>query len=186
MALAIIPYTLLAQGIYSGLIKAVSSITVGTCDIVKSIYTHRNPDVTRVVMELDIERKLCLIQAVLNYTNKYSNTESKPKTNYAKMKLNDLEKTQLFEIVGEEDSDEKDPIKLSLYYLHEIIQDIHNNLYDINKKTAYHNTKWFHSWRTLDINSYLNTLKINTKLLDRRFKDLTNISSFLYDISNKK
>lgn len=172
-ALAIIPYTLLGQGIYSGLISAVSSVTVGTCSIVKSIYTHRNPDITRVIKELDIERKLMLIQSVLN------TVEHPRKNNYAKMKLNDLEKTQIFEIVGEEVDLKNDPIQLCLFYLHDIIQEIHNNLSDINKKVLYHTTKWFSTWRTLNINMYLDDLKLSSALLDLRFNDLTKISLFL-------
>ena len=177
-ALAIIPYTLLAQGIYSGLITAVSSVTVGTCSIVKSIYTHQNPDVTRVIKELDIERRLKLIQAVLNAVD-----HPREIKNYTKMKLNDLEKTQIFEIVGEEVDLKNDPIQLCLFYLHDIIQEIHNNLLDINKKVANHNTKWFSTWRTLNITSYLDNLRLNSKLLDTRFNDLTKISLFL---SNKR
>ena len=172
-ALAIIPYTLLAQGIYSGLISAVSSVTVGTCRIVKSIYTHQNPDVTRVVKELDIERRLKLIQSVLNAV------DQPRENNYTKMKLNDLEKTQIFEIVGEEVNLNNDPIQLCLFYLHDIIQEIHNNLSDINKKVAYHNTKWFSTWRSINISPYLDNLRLNSKLLDLRFNDLTRISSFL-------
>lgn len=172
-ALAIIPYTLLAQGIYSGLVGAVSSITVGTCTLVKSIYTHQNPDVTRVVKELDIERKLKLIQAVINAVDRPR------ENNFAKMKLNDLEKTQIFEIVGEDNNIDNDPIQLCLFYLHDIIQEIHNNLLDINRKVIYHNSKWFSTWRTLNIMPYLDNLRINTKLLDSRFNDLTKISLFL-------
>lgn len=171
-ALAIIPYTLLAQGIYSGLISAVSSVTVGTCHIVRSIYTHQNPDVTKVIKELDIERRLKLIQSVLNAVDQ-------PKQNsYVKMKLNNLEKTQIFEIVGETNLG-SDPIKLCLFYLHDIIQEIHNNLFDINKKVAYHNTKWLSTWRTLNIGGLLDNLRLNSKLLDSRFNDLTKISMFL-------
>jgi len=41
MAIAIIPYTILAQGLYSGVVHAIGAITIGTCKIVKSIYVQK-------------------------------------------------------------------------------------------------------------------------------------------------
>ena len=168
----IIP-SILAQGIYTGIIGTISSVTMGTGKLVKSIYTNQNPDISKIIKELDIERRLHLIQAVLNIIDKES------KNKLAGVKLNNLEKTQIFEIVNSEADLENDPIELCLVYLHEIIQEIHNDLTAINKKVAYHNTKWFYTWRTLNIESLLENLKINSKLLDKRFNDLTKISIFL-------
>lgn len=169
----IIPYTILAQGIYTGIIGTISAVTMGTCGMVKSIYTHKNPDVTKTIKELDIERRLRLIQAVLNSVNHH------PKYDMAKVKLNDLEKTQIFELVGKETNLDNDPIELCLIYLHETIQEINNDLTAINKKISYHRTKWFNGWRTLNIKSYIENLKINSALLNSRFDDLTKISAFL-------
>ncbi len=42
-----IPYTLLTQGIYSGLIGTISTVTMGTCKLVTSIYKHKNPNVNK-------------------------------------------------------------------------------------------------------------------------------------------
>jgi hypothetical protein len=172
-ALALIPYTLLAQGIYSGLIGTISTVTIGACHVVKSIYTHKNPDVIKLITELDIERRLKLIQAVLNTIDHES------KTKIARMKLDDLEKTQIFELVGAETDLDNDPIELCLLYLHEIIQYIHNDLTAINKKVEYHNTKWFSSWRILSVKTFLENLRLHSKLLESRFDDLTKISMFL-------
>lgn len=167
----IIP-TLLTQGIYTGIIGTISSVTIGTCGLVKSIYTYQNPDVTKIIKELDIERKLNIIQAVLH---KIDNDSSK----LTKIKLNDLERTQIFEIINSQTYLMKDPIELCMVYLHETIQEIHNCLTTINKKVSYHNTKWFCRWRTLNIKTQLENLKINFSLLIQRFDDLTNISIFL-------
>jgi len=173
-ALAIIPCTLLAQGIYAGLIGTISTVTMKTCGLAKSIYTHKNPDITKILLELDIERRLALIQAVLN---KIDHQAAKNET--AHIKLNDLEKTQLFELIGSEVDFRNDPIELCIIYLHDTIQNIHNDLDTINKKIAYHNTKWFHTWRTLNIKSMTENLKLNSNLLESRFTDLTKISMFL-------
>lgn len=178
MAMYIIP-TILAQGIYTGIISTISTVTMGTCRLVTSIYTYKNPDVTRVIRELDIDRRLMLIQSVLN-TIEHSSTQTHTE---AKMKLNDLEKTQIFELVGAETDLQNDPIELCLMYLHEIIQEIHNDLKELDLRISYHHTKWFSSWRTLDISSSIESLKLNSKLLNSRFDDLTKISMFL---ANKK
>ena len=176
-SLAIFPYALLARGIYAGLIGTISTATMRACGVVKSIYTHKNPDATKLIIELDIERRLRLIQSVLNKID----NQTKQKT--AKVKLNDLEKTQIFELIGEEADLDDDPIDLCLMYLYETIQNIHNDLSAINKKIAHHNTKWFSAWRTLNIKSILESLKLHSKLLDSRFEDLTKISNFLNSLN---
>lgn len=179
MAAILIPYTLIAQGLYSGVVGAISTVTLGACSIVTSIYNHKNPDVDKIIIDLDIERKLRVIQSVLNAKEK----EKIKKPDLVKMKLNNLEKSQIFEIINEKEND-NDPIELCLHYIHETIQKIHENLTAINKKVAYHNTKWFSSWRTLNVKTLLKELETNTKLLDSRFKDLMKISKWLEN--NKK
>ena len=174
-ALAIIPYSLITQGVYSTVVRAISTITFGTCNLVKSIYVHKNPNITKLIKQLDIERRLKLINAILN-TSSMNNVKN---DEYIKLKLNDLEKTQIFEIVGSKVDLENDPIQLCLFYLYDIVQEINNNLLDINNKITYHNTKWFNTWRTLNINSLIENLKINSQILDSRFDDLTRVSLFL-------
>lgn len=65
----LIPYTIIAQGIYSGIVNAISSIALKTGSLIKSIYTHKNPDVTKILKELDIEFKLHTIESVLKTEN---------------------------------------------------------------------------------------------------------------------
>ena len=173
MAHLLLPYTILTQGIYAGIIGTISTVTMGTCRLVTSIYNHRNPDISRVIKKLDIDRRLMLIQAVLN------SIEHTAKHNEARLKLNDLEKTQVFELVGAETDLSNDPIELCLIYLHETIQAIHDDLSAINNKVEYHTTKWFSSWRTLNITSLIDNLELNAGLLNARFEDLTKISMFL-------
>lgn len=171
--MAFIISSLIIQGIYAGLIGGISTLTIGACSAIKSIYTHKNPDINRVLTELDIERRLQLIESVLNIKEKNKKPE------LAKMKLNEMEKTIIFEIVKGEDSKFDDPIELCLTYLHKTIQNIHNDLLALDKKVVYHNTKWFSSWRTLNIKTQLESLRANTNLLVMRFDDLIKISNFL-------
>src|SRR5437879_6104608 len=61
-----LPYGLIAQGIYSGMIGATGTVAIGTCNIIRSLYKHQNPDVNKFIVALDIERRLKLIHSVLN------------------------------------------------------------------------------------------------------------------------
>jgi hypothetical protein len=175
MAMFLIPYTIpiLAQGIYAGIIGTISTVTMSTVGIAKSIYTHENPNVNRTIRELDIENRLSLIQAVLN------EIESQSAKELETTRINDLEKTQIFEIIGGNIDLRKDPIELCIFSIHETIQNIHNTLIAIEKKVAYHNTKWFSSWRTLNIHDLLDDLRMYSNLLTNRFNDLLTISRFL-------
>lgn len=169
--------TIITKGLYSGFVSAVSTIAIGTCRLAKSIYMHKNPDATKIVKELDIERRLKLINSIINTINTTSTYDE------AKVKLDDLEKTQVFELVGAEIDLKNDPIELCMRYLHETIQDINTCLIVINNKVSRHNSKWFRYFRTLNIKPLLEELELNSKILDRRYNDLLNVSLFL---TNKK
>lgn len=164
---------ILMQGIYTGIIGTISSVTMSTCSLAKTLYTHQNPNVNKIIRSLDIERKLKIITAVIKKIDRDVKTE-----------ISDLEKTQVSSLVQTTDflnsSIAIDPIELCLKYLHETIREIRKDLIAINKLTIEHNAKWFASWRTLDIDSYVKNLKINSKILDSRFDDLTKISLFLH------
>ncbi len=168
--MAFIITNLLAQGIYAGIIGTISTVTMGTCSLVKKIYTHQNPDVSKVIKELDLDHRLKLVKSVLSVLN-----EKFPE----KKLLSDLEKTQVFELVGKEPDAKLDPIEICLQSLHLIIQEINKDLEQIDRKVAYHQTKWFNGWRKLNIKSYLENLKTNSALLKSRFDQLIQISLFL-------
>lgn len=160
---------ILAQGIYTGIITGISGIVLGTVRTIKAIYTHQNPDVNKIVRKLDLERRLILIQSVLRAIN----NQAKDK------KLNELEKKDLHQSISLETDLDNDPIELCLLFLQQTINDINNDLEAINKKVAYHNTKWFSSWRKLNIKSLLVSLEEHSVQLNSRFDDLTKVSTFL-------
>jgi hypothetical protein len=96
--------------------------------------------------------------------------------------LDDLEKTQIFELIDLEPDLKTDPIEICLHYLHEIIQKIQTELITINKKVAYHNTKWFSSWRQLNIKPMVTRLTLYSDQLRDRFDDFLKINDFLQKI----
>lgn len=162
-----LPY-LLTQGIYAGIINAISAVTVGTCNVVTSLYKHKNPDVDKHLKKIDIERRLLLIETVLHKIQSLSSQE----------KI--IGMTEELKVIENYDRT-MDPIELSLHYLKETIHEIHRNLSDLNEKVQNHQNKWFSSWRTLNIRQQLHELETNSLLLDKRFNDLMKISKFLID-----
>jgi len=166
----VFPYILLANGIYSGLITGISSLTLGTCSMIGSIYSHKNPDADKCIRKLDLERKLKLIESVLNKSNVNSSR------NIFRDKIGT--ESIIFDVVEGENTIMEDPIKLCLHYLHQAVEEIHNSIKKIHDKVSYHKTKWFSTWRTLNIKKQIEELEHSTKILDDRFNDLIKISQF--------
>ena len=169
--------TIITHGIYTGIINTISSATVNTCGLVKSIYIYQNPNVTKLIKSLDIERRLELISAVINSIDKESNDKIDTSLSFI-----ELEKSQVHILNDTHVNKNMDPIELCLKYLHEIIRKINLILLNINKKVANHEKKWFSSWRTLNIQNLLDDLELNSYLLNNRFDDLTKIAVFLRNI----
>jgi len=138
----VLPYTLITQGFYSGIISGISTITFRMCGVVKSIYSHKNPDVDNFIRKLDIEYRVNIISTILKNYNK---------TGTIDIKEHICDKTVIFTVFDKPLLNVTDPIQLSLMYLSGIIREIHNDLISINNEIAYHHTKWFNSWRALDI-----------------------------------
>lgn len=166
----IIPF-LLAQGIYTGIVTGIGSIVMATCGSIKKIYTFHNPDVTKIVRKLDLERRLLLIQSILHVINE--------ETIKKEIRPDGSEKTQIFQNVNMRMDINQDPIELCLVFLQQIIDVINKDLDAINMKIAKHNKKWFNSWRKLNIKDLLENLQQHSEQLDARFDDLTKISMFL-------
>ena len=173
-----IPYTLVAQGIYSGVITTISSLTIGTCKIITSIYGHKNENVDLYIKKLDIERKLCVIESVLNSYNTNSIHSAIKKSNSGHIITDDL---VIEDYVRDK---ERDPIKICLHYISINLNEIHTILDNIHKKVAYHKSKWFNSWRQLNIRKNLEELETSVGLLDDRFDSFIKISGFLSDQKN--
>ena len=163
MALSI-PMYILAQGIYSGIITGISTMTLGTCRLVGTIYSHKNPNITERLKQLDIEYHLNLINAILKQNQKI--------TNISKITI----ESQTFEIVDYNPNIKSDdPIKISLSYISKAIEDIHSDLLDINRVVLYHKTKYFNSWRSMGVSKYLKILENDIKILENRFNDFIKI-----------
>lgn len=165
MALAI-PYTaVLTQGIYSSLVTGISTMTFGIFSTVKSIYKHENPDITNHLRKLDIEYQLRLISSILN---KHS------ESSVMNIKEHIDNKSVIFTTLKEKRKT-NDPIEVNLSYLSKIIDEIHRDLIQLDKKVSYHNSKYFCGWRTLNVSNILSNLDTNSAILKNRFDDFVKL-----------
>jgi len=157
--------SVLTQGLYSSLVAGISSMTFGIFGTVKSIYNHKNPDLTNHLKRLDIEYHLRLISSVLK------NQSHSPVTT---IKEHIDNKSIIFSTVPNNKISE-DPLEICLIYLSKSVNDIHKTLLSINQKVVYHQTKWFGSYRTLNISPLLTQLEIDIDILKNRFNDFIKI-----------
>lgn len=165
--------TIITQGIYSGFIGTVSTVTIKACTTISSLSYYDNPDVKKILIELDIEYRLSIIKSVLY---KFDVSSSRK---LWQQPLNDLEKTQIFTMITDNNDLDKDPVRLSLAHLYATIKNIDYILKQIDLKIARHNSKWFSYWRYLNIDSLLIDLKTNSVQLETRFNNFLTISEFI-------
>jgi hypothetical protein len=188
------PFTLITQGIYTGLINTISTITFGTCKLISSLYSHKNPNVNKILLKLDIEQRLILIESVLRKIENHKNLlkdslchldKDLKNTHQDKNSTKHYEKIMHLKIIEDHQINENyDPIELALIFLKDTIHRIHLCLEEIDEKINKHNHKWFNYWRSLNLDKQLNDLEILSSTLDKRFDYLLKITDFLknYDI----
>jgi hypothetical protein len=138
---------ILIQGIYAGAISTISSIIVKAGESIKKLYSRDNPDVNKIIRDLDIEKRLKIIQSFISSVN--PNYES-------------LENVNTMILV-------KNPENLCLKYIHISIKNIYHLLNEIDYRTQKHQRKWFRSWRKMNINDLLKELELQFKILNDRF-----------------
>jgi len=167
MALTI-PYSLLTEGLYNGIIFGISGMTCKAVGMVKTIYSHNNTSVNEKLIQLDLEYNINMASVLVR---KYS----KGRSQNVKEHINN--KTVNFEMVAKPNQTINDPIEMGLIYLSQIITDIHNDLISIESDINYHNTKWFNSMRTLDLKKKLTILELHNGLLINRYNNFIRICS---------
>jgi len=163
---ALIPYNLLTQGLYNGMITGMTQMTFGVAKILKAIYSHQNPDINNYIQKLDIEYHINMVSVVLR---RYSKGE------VINIREHLGDRSVIFTTIPKGSKTTNDPVQISLEYLSEIIKMIHYDLAQISAEIEYHKTKWFNSWRTLNIKSKLDILEIHHKILVSRYNDFINI-----------
>jgi len=79
-----------------------------------------------------------------------------------------------------------DPVYLSLHQLHQSMCNIMDDLTKLKQSADNYNKKWFRSIRSADYISYLESVKINSKVLDKRLKHLFKLLNIQNVFSLKK
>lgn len=139
-------------GLYTSVISTMSTNIFGACKVVSVIIHHKNPDVNIILNRLDINCKLQTIECLLStlgFLNEQLPEDFYPITN---------------------PDEKKNPIELSLFFLNDIINTIHQDLDRLNGKVTRHHNKWFNTWRTLNISKETTKLEDDCTILDQRFK----------------
>jgi len=113
-----------------------------------NVINEKHPEVIELTNGMDINSKLSLIESVIRDI-------------YEDIKIRKLLATKSLE--------------LAVTQMNEIIHELHDNLQELKNKIDYHKTIWFHSLRTPEYLSTLETIKINKTILDTRFDTLMKI-----------
>lgn len=152
-----IPAYILSQGFLSGLIGTISQITISSCNLITSIYSHQNPDVVRFLRRLDVDHKIKIIGAMLKHFDHSSDIE--------------------FVII----SKNQHPIELALESLSQSLELIQKYLTILNDKLLRYNNKYFKQWRTLNIKEVMDDLELEMSILDQRYDMFIKISSLYFN-----
>jgi hypothetical protein len=67
-------------------------------------------------------------------------------------------------------------VKICIESVHNVLEELHQLLKNIDKKISDHKLKWFSSWRRIDLTSEIAELKNKKSILDKRFNILQNIN----------
>lgn len=195
--------SILSQGVYTGILSAISTITIRTCQLITRLYKCTDRGTCNVIKRLDIERKLALIESVIRSMDIDSSPDVKqhsepriindykpisvPVKGLAmvssmrdSMSCKPLAKvTNTSSVRSLTDGKHPDPIEVSLTHLRDIINEVHRNIDTLTNKIEYHNSKYFNAMRTLNIEREREDLEINAKILDERYNDFMKIISVM-------
>jgi len=77
-----------------------------------------------------------------------------------------------------------DSINKALHATGETLEKINDEILEINKQIAYHDTVWFQNWRTIDCSANIERIKELKGVFDKRF-DLLNKTIMIYHSGKK-
>lgn len=124
-----------------------------------TLFTQSISDTSRKILDLveNIFHYDCSIQEVLTETDIQATLKT------------------LDEFVKEINEHGNKTLHIALQNLNMIIEEIHTTLNQINSEYEYHKTKYFSNYRKIDLSNYCNTIKKQSKVLDKRFNLLIQI-----------
>lgn len=125
--------------------RAIIDSTSKIYDLIKSIISINHPIINNNIDDLDLYVKLQVINSLMN----------------------DIESNELFKKISS--------LNIILEKLHEIIDNIHNELKIIDDLIKQHHNKWFHYFRTLDYSNHILNLQKFKNIMDTRLNLLLDL-----------
>ncbi len=123
--------------------KLLTNSIQSSFSIMKKFVSSHHIPINELIFEWDLVSKLEIIQALMN----------------------DIEKKYQNQQISEKESFQK-----SLLNLHQIVDQMEKVLQKIEDKIKFHQTKYFHGWRSLNYDKEMKQLEKMIKLLDVRYK----------------
>lgn len=119
-------------------------LTINTLSSTLSYLSHPNNDIT-----------------IQNYKNELERQDIE-----FKLKLID----HWLKMITEDQLKENNNLNLIYKAILDSCHQIDHWINQINEKIKYHQTKWFYTWRTLDLENDIKAIKKNTKILNERLR----------------
>jgi len=159
----LIPAALIYQGLHSGIIGTISSITMKTCSLLTNDTDKEIDGIVQKIKGLDIENKLKLIMIVINHLNKSDKQKHHNDTR----------------IINDYMGRTYDPIEYCIYQMEQTMVKINDNLRSIELAIHNHRQKWFSKWRHSSIEDRYNKLESSVNVLNERFEMLIKVSQII-------
>jgi hypothetical protein len=155
MMTSIVPYSMIFNGINSGIIGTISTMTIKTCGSMISVHNKSYKEVIERIKNLDIEMKVETMMILINDLSKH-NYDGYTESGRA-----------------------YDPVDFCINEIEKIIKAINENLKDIESVITNHRSKWFNRWRESYIEEKYKIIENNVKIMDIRIDTLVKVSQII-------
>ena len=134
------------------LVQTIKTTSSGILTTIRYISTYNNIDITLLQKELE-------------------NIDLESKINIINQFIEEIEAKKNI----------KESIKSSIQTVHEILEKIKKELDLIKEDIEYHQTKYFHSWRSIYCDDKIGNIKSHNEILDKRFDLLMKLLTAKFD-----
>jgi len=174
--------------------KSVMELSSSIYSNIKDIFQFGNRDVNTSIESLDIERKLRVIDSIINkihcvmdrYERNDKDDVNKEKKENKKKDVTNNKETKSMEestssilnesyfVVTDEDTinSKTNPVNVTIFYLYDIAQKINREFNNLKRILREHQTTYFAFWRCEDPSPLIRRLKMHSIILDSRKDEL--------------
>ena len=146
-------------------IKTALHTSINTCSYIINNLTHYStnyPNIKKWLDETDIKWTIEIMEKYINNISIHNS-----KINKEKQLLNNIKEDNI-----KEDNIKEDGLVIDkcLEGLKEILDKLEKELKEIEENIKYHETKYFYTWRVIDINKNIEICNNHIKILNNRFE----------------